>query len=226
MSHSNPMGDMMRACKIAFAAILAIVCGTAAFAADLPKVPILKAPTATTKVCDRVLGCYGWHADFVVNNAGTGINAFNLGEITANGVSAGLGLGGQWYNGSYWIGARADIGYDLSSGAGGFGVANLTGHQVVELGGDAFGALGLAPPVTNGFLSTITTAILTADFGVCEHGRGVGFCAGATAHYLLPNTPLELDIGYLNANYGTTAVSGGNQQIDNILWFGGRYHFQ
>lgn len=200
--------------------LAAALLASPAFAADLPvKAPLFaSAPTCTLN------GCTGWHADFGVYNSGTGINVLNLAELSSNGTSFNLGGGYQYFDGKYWLGGRVDVGYDLTNG-GGFGIGNLTGHQMVELGGNLFGAFGLQPPQTNGFLTTLTSAVPTADIGVCEHGPAVGMCVGATLHYLLSNA-VELDVGYINANYGTTNVAPGtNITVDNTLWFGGRYHF-
>lgn len=202
-------------------ALAAIMPAKEAVAADMP----LKARliTPAPPVCN-LNGCTGFHVDFGVYNSGTGVNIFNLGGLTANGTSMNIGGGYQYFDGKYWLGARADIGYDLTNG-GVPGLNNLNGHQMIELGGNLFGAFGLQPPQTNGFLNTITTGIPTADIGVCERGSAVGLCAGATLHYLLSNA-VELDLGYLNINYGTTPTSPNSTiTVDNVVWFGGRYHF-
>lgn len=201
-------------------ALLALLASTSlAFGADLPT----KAPALfpASVVC-TLNGCTGWHADFGVYNSGTGVNILNLGGLTANGTSMNIGGGYQYFDGKYWLGARVDVGYDLTNGVAGLG--NVTGHQVVELGGNLFGAFGLQPPQTNGFLTTLTSAIPTADIGICERGKAIGMCAGATFHYLLTNA-LELDLGYLNVNYGTTSTPVSNVTVENVVWFGGRYHF-
>jgi hypothetical protein len=196
-----------------------------AAAADLPRKAVPAAAPTPPIVCG-LTGCYGWHADFAVLNSGSGINALDLGSISANGTSLGIGGGWQWFNGTYWLGASVMGAYDVT-GAGNVGnIGNLSGSQVVELGGNIFGAFGLQPPQVNGFLSTITTAVLTADIGVCEHGRATGYCTGATAHYFMPSTPIELKIFYRNANYGTTFVANGeNLTTEQIFGFGAAYHF-
>ena len=117
--------------------------------------------------------------------------------------------------------------YNLASSGDVGGLSNVFAFEGVELGGDLFGAFGLAPPQTNGFLSTLTTAIPTADIGACQHGKATGYCAGATLHYLLPNTPLELKLRYINAQYGTTSISPiATVNNENLVLFGAAYHFK
>lgn len=206
--------------------LLALLASTTlAHAADLPKKAPVLLPALPTPICS-VAGCTGWHAGFDVVNSGTGINILNLGSINANGTFLGLDAGWQYYDGKYWLGADVLVSYDLASQGNVGGLNNFFAFEKVELGGDLFGALGLAPPQANGFLSTITQAIPTADIGTCQHGKASGYCAGATLHYLLPNTPIELKLSYINAQYGTTSISSiATINNENMVLFGGTRHF-
>lgn len=202
--------------------LAALLLSTAAHAADMPK----KAPTLFPTTICTVQGCTGWHVGFDVVNSGTGVNVLNLGSLNANGTFLGLDGGYQYFDGKFWAGADVLVSYDLASQGSVGGLSNLFAFEGVELGGDLFGAFGLAPPQTNGFLSTLTSAIPTADIGACQHGTATGYCAGATLHYLLPNTPLEIKIRYLNAQYGTTQISPiSTVNNENLVMFGATYHF-
>ena len=196
-----------------------------AFAADLPtKVRPFAALTTTPLMSPcSVAACTGFHVDVNIYGSGTGLNVLDLAQLNAFGTTPSLGVGYQYYDGQYWLGARADVGYDMMNGTG---LNNLSGVQVVELGGNLFKALGVAPPQTTGFLSMLTSAIPTADIGVKERGKATGMAVGATLHYFLASAPVEIRGGYLNVNYGTTAVDPGtNVTIENIAWAGLAYHF-
>lgn len=216
---------LLLATVAALLATVAALLATPASAADMPRkaAPIFPALAAST--C-TLSSCIGWHVGFNVVNSGTGINVLNLGSLNANGTLLGLDGGYQYYNGRYWFGADVLVSYNVASSGNFGGLSNFFAVEGVELGGDLFGAFGLAPPQTNGFLSTLTTAIPTADIGACQHGRASGYCAGATLHYLLPNTPLELKLRYINAQYGTTSISAiSTVNNENMVLFGGTYHF-
>ena len=197
-----------------------------AFAADLPvkarALPAFSFPTTCT-----LQGCTGWHVGFDVVNSGTGVNVLNLGALNANGTFLGLDGGYQYFDGQYWLGAKVMASYNLANQGNVGGIGNLFAFEGVEVGGNLFAAFGLAPPQTSGFFSTITSAIPTADIGACQHGKATGFCAGATLHYLLPNTPIEAKLSYLNAQYGTTQITPiSSIQSENMVLFGVTYHLQ
>ena len=220
---------MHRLLAIIAAAVLCFGCATTrSFSADVApvKLPAKAKPFAAAAPLCGATGCMGWHVDFSVMNAGTGVNILNLGSINANGTFLGVGGGYQYWDGSYWAGARVMGAYDVA-GSGNVGnVGNLFGFEGVELGGNLFGLFGLAPPQTNGVLSALTSAIPTADIGACQHGKASGYCAGASLHYFLPNTPLEIRLSYLNAQYGTTnIVANQTMSVENLVQFGATYHF-
>lgn len=223
---------MKRLLALIFAAALCVGCSTTrSLSADAAaiKLPTKAAPFVVkipSTPCGAA-GCTGWHADFSVMNAGTGVNILNLGSVNANGTFLGVGGGYQYWDGSYWAGARVMGAYDVA-GSGNVGnVGNMFGFEGVELGGNLFGLFGLAPPQTNGVLSALTAAIPTADVGACQHGKASGYCAGASLHYFLPNTPLEIRLSYLNAQYGTTnIVPNQTMSVENLVLFGATYHFR
>lgn len=210
--------------KYLLAAIAALLCAPA-LAADLP-VKARPAPALFSATACSTAGCTGWHVGFDVVNSGTGINVLNLGSLNANGTFLGIDGGYQYYDGKYWAGADVLVSYNLASSGNVGGLSNLFAVESVSLGGDLFGFFGLAPPQMSGFLSTITAGIPTADIGACQHGKASGYCAGATLHYLLPGTPLELKLRYINAQYGTTSISPiATVNNENMVLFGGSYHF-
>lgn len=201
-----------------------LLLGSSAFAADMPRkaalAPLFQATTCTLQ------NCIGWHVGFDVVNSGSGVNVLNLGTLNENGTFLGLDGGYQYYDGRFWFGADALVSYNLANQGSVGGWGNLFAAETVSLGGDLFGAFGLAPPQQNNFLATITSAVPTVDIGACQHGNATGYCAGATLHYLLPNTPLELKIRYINAQYGTTQISPvSSVNNENMVLFGGTYHF-
>ena len=211
-----------------------ILFALALFAVPAGAVDIVKNPPFPTKVAPFVLpqascdakGCTGWHVDFSVLNAGTGVNVLSLGSVNSNGTFLGLGGGYQYYDGKYWLGARVTGAYNVAGNGNVADPGNWFGSEVVEVGGNLFGAFGLQPPQTNGFLSTLTTAVPTVDVGACQHGKATGYCAGASLHYLLPSTPIELTLGYLNAQYGNTQLAPGQTMaVDNLVTFSAKYHF-
>lgn len=205
--------------------LLALLLSAApAWAADMSAKPVPFA--ALARATCTVQRCIGWHAGFDVMNSGTGVNILNLGTLNANGTLLGLEAGYQYYDGTYWLGARAMGLYNVA-GAGNVGTLNnFFAFEGVELGGNLFAQFGLAPPQVTGFLATLTTAVPTAQIGACQHGKATGYCAGAAVHYFLPNTPIELKMEYINAQYGTTTVLPGQTiSSENLVLFGANYHF-
>lgn len=218
-----------------FLAILAVLAVTApASAADLTTramvvMPVKAAPmVAQVNPCSAT-SCIGWHVGFDILAAGTGVNVLNLGTLNANGTLIGLDGGYQYYDGSYWVGGKVLVAYNVAA-PGNVADASfsdkLFAFEGVELGGNLFSALGIAPPQTNGMLSMLTSGVPTADVGACQHGSATGYCAGATLHYFLTNAPIEIAVSYINAQYGTTSMAP-NQTInsENMGLFSVRYHF-
>lgn len=203
-----------------------------ALGADLPtKAKPFAAVAATPIPTCTAAACTGWHVDANIGGSGMGVNVLNLGTLNANGQFLGLGGGYQYWDGQYWLGAKVNVSYNVS------GAGDITGTQSdrlfafegIEAGGNLFGLFGQAPPQPpagqQGILSMLTSGIPTAEVGACQRGGMVGYCAGATLHYFLQNTPLEIDLSYLNAQYTSTNLPAGiTPTTDNMAWFSVRYH--
>lgn len=211
--------------KILFG-LAALLISTSAMAADLSvKAPVLAAPVAT---CSN-LGCTGFFAGAELSGSGSGVNVLNLASLTSGGTAMGLTGGYQFFNGTYWLGAKASIDYDVAQqnptfgGVPLFSLSKLFAFEGVEVGGNISTMFNIAPITLPGFLST---AVPTVMIGACQHGSLNGYCAGAGAHFFIPNSRFTIDVSYLNAQYGPTSLSQGvTVSTENRGSFGFSYHF-
>lgn len=214
----------------AFLVLIASLFISSALAADLA--PVTKAPVyvAPANPCS-IAGCSGFFVGAQISGSGTGVNVLNLGSLNAGGTFMGANAGYQFYNGVYWLGAKAQVEYDVGdSGAS----TNLTGagafqdkifaFEGVEFGGAISGMFGLAPLNLPAWLSTAVPTVLV---GACQHGSKLqGYCAGAAAHFFIPNSRWTIDAEYLNAQYGATQISPlATANTENRGSFGFSYHF-
>lgn len=202
---------------------------SAAWGADL-KAPLLPVKAALVATCSST-GCTGFHADFSTAASGTGVNILDLGAASSMGTYLGVGGGYQYYNGMYWLGAKVNVMYNVGQTTdpanAGFS-DKLFAFEGVEVGGNLFGLLGLAPPVApnNQVFSMLAAGIPTAEVGACQKHGVSGMCAGATLHYFLPNTPLEIAVSYLNGQFGTSQLAPGvTMSSDNMGLVSFKYHF-
>lgn len=194
-------------------------------AADLStKAPVvIPAPGVN---CD-LSGCTGAYLGAQVSGSGTGINVLNLGALNAGGTYMGANAGYQFYNGTYFLGAGAQVEYQVGVAQGDVvsGFSNkLFAFEGVEFGGSLSNLFGIAALNLPAFLST---AVPTVKVGACQHGSQLsGYCAGAGAHFFVPNSRWTIDAEYLNAQYGSTQVSPTvTANTENRGSFGFSYHF-
>jgi len=187
-----------------------------------------KAPVYTAPVnpC-TVTGCSGFFLGTAISGSGTGVNVINLGSLTADGTYMGVYGGYQFFNGTYWLGAIADLSYAVaqpSSDIVGAGFGNkLFAFEGIEVGGNLTAIFGNIPPLT-GFLAN---AVPTIRAGACQNGNLLkGYCTGAAGHYFVPNTRFTVDAVYYNAQYGqTTLAPGQTATTENRGELGFTYHF-
>lgn len=201
----------------AHAADLAVKAINNAFA-----VPAVKAP------CD-LLGCTGFYLGAQISGSGTGVNVLNLGSLNAGGTYMGINGGYQFFNGVYWLGAGAKVEYAIASPAD-----DLTGFKAfsnklfafegIEFGGVLTTMFGIPPLNLPAWLST---AVPTVKIGACQNGNNLrGYCAGAAAHFFIPNSRWTIDAEYLNAQYGLTQISPNTTaSTENRGSLGFSYHF-
>lgn len=218
--------------KRSFLALAAAIASSAALAADVG--PVVKAPTyaAVKAPCDAN-GCSGFFVGAELSGSGSGVNVINLASLNANGTYMGLVAGYQFFNGTYWLGAKVKADYAVGQQNPNIGGLTLTpsnkffAFEGVEVGGIISQMFGLAPITLPGPLSTAVPTILV---GACQNGALHGYCAGAGAHFFVPNSRFTIDVDYLNAQYGATNVSqipGVPAVIstENRGTFGFSYHF-
>lgn len=203
----------------------------AAVAADL-SVKAVPAVLPPVPACS-VAGCSGFFAGAELAGSGSGVNILNIASLNANGTYMGLTGGYQFYNGTYWLGAKVSASYAVGQQAPNVGGVALTSNnkffafEGVEVGGLISSMFNVAPINLPGPLAN---AVPTVLIGACQNGKLSGYCAGAAAHFFIPNSKFTVDVTYLNAQYGQTNV--GNvagvpvtQSVENRGTFGFSYHF-
>lgn len=210
--------------------LAAALLSTSALAADMSvKAPIAASPVST---CTN-LSCSGFFAGAEISGAGSGVNVLNLASLNSGGTSMGVNGGYQFFNGLYWLGAKVALDYDVSQqnpsigGASVISLSKLFAFEGVEVGGNLTQMFGLQAISLPGFLST---AVPTVLIGACQHGNLNGYCAGAAAHFFIPNSRFTVDVNYLNAQYNQTSVTGAaglpaTISTENRGTFGFSYHF-
>lgn len=199
-----------------------------AFAGDIaaPVFPIKTVAAPTPATCSAT-GCSGAFLGAEFSGSGTGINVLNLGALSANGNYMGAGGGYQFFNGTYWLSAEVEATYDVAppTGLGSGGFSNkLFAFEGVEVGGYLSSLFNLSPINLPGPLAG---AVPTIKIGACQNGSHLsGYCAGAAAHFFIPNSKFTVDVSYLNAQYGPTAIAPGTTaNTENRGSFGFSYHF-
>lgn len=206
---------------------------TGALAADLaPVKAINRALLAPVVPCD-VTGCSGFYLGAEVSGSGSGVNVLNLASLNSGGTFMGVNGGYQFYNGVYWLGAKAKIDYAVAqqdpsvAGQPLLSLSNVFAFEGAEFGGNLSPLFGIAPINLPGPLAN---AVPTVLIGACQHGALRGYCAGAAAHFFIPNSRFTVDVDYLNAQYGPTNVSNiagtpATISTENRGTFGFSYHF-
>ena len=210
--------------KTLLAALTALVALPALAADNLPvKIPFIPLPAATCSVA----GCSGFFLGAEFSGSGTGVNVLNLGSLSANGNYMGADTGYQFYNGSYWLSAEGEFTYDVAPPTtlvgGGF-TNKVFAFEGVEIGGTLSGLFNI-PAIT--LPGPLAGAVPTIKIGACQNGAHLsGYCAGAAAHFFIPNSKFTVDVSYLNAQYGTTTIAPGQTaNVENRGTFGFSYHF-
>lgn len=209
--------------RIIVAAIAAFL-SSSALAADISTKAPTSAAILTTAPCSAA-SCSGFFVGAEISGSGTGVNVLDLGSLNAAGTFMGGNVGYQFYNGTYWLGVKASVDYQIGSTSSQLtpGLSNIFAFEGVEVGGNLATLFSIAPIVLPGPLSTAVPTIL---IGACQHGNLNGYCAGAAAHFFVPNSKFTIDVNYLNAQYGPTAVSpNATASTENRGTFGFSYHF-
>lgn len=208
--------------KVLAAALAAVSSLAQAHAADLTtKAPAVAVPVSSCSAA----GCSGLFVGAEISGSGTGVNVLDLGSLNAAGTFMGATVGYQFYNGTYWLGAKASVDYQVGSTTSQLtpGLSNVFAFEGVEVGGNLATLFNIAPIVLPGPLAG---AVPTVLIGACQHGSLSGYCAGAAAHFFVPNSKWTVDVNYLNAQYGPTAVStNATASTENRGTFGFSYHF-
>jgi hypothetical protein len=186
----------------------------------------VKAPAVVPAGCSAT-GCTGAFLGAEFSGSGTGINVLNLGSLSANGNYMGVDAGYQFFNGTYWLSAEAEATYDVAppAGIGSAGFSNkLFAFEGVEVGGYLSSLFNI--PAIN-LPGPLAGAVPTIKIGACQNGSHLsGYCAGAAAHFFIPNSRFTVDVSYLNAQYGTSTIATGTTaNVENRGTFGFSYHF-
>ena len=194
---------------------------------NLPPLITKAATTAAVPYNCTTTGCNGWSVGLEMSGNGTGVNVLNLGEFNAGGTYIGVNGGYQFYNGTWWLGAKVKLDYEVYDPTGlATGLTNkIFAFEGAELGGNATQLFSGITPIT--LSGPLATAVPTVLVGACQHGSQSGYCIGAGAHFFVPNTNWTIDVDYLNGQYSPVStngiVSGGS--VDNRGSFGFSYHF-
>jgi len=216
----------MKLRTILLAAATFLTAFNAAFAADLSASnAITKAIAAPVAPCS-VSGCSGFYLGPEISGSGTGINVINLGTLNADGTFMGVNGGYQFFNGTYWLGAKVAVDYQVAAPNSSLtpSLENVFAFEGMEIGGNLSSLFNIAPINLPGPLAN---AVPTVLFGACQHGSLNGYCAGAAAHLFIPNSRWTADATYLNAQYsGSNGLGGGaTANTENRGTFGFSYHF-
>jgi len=192
-----------------------------AFAADLPvKAPLLAPLVATT--LNAQTGWSGFYGGFGIYGTGTGVNFANLGSLTANSNSLEGDAGYEVYNGTYLLGARAGVGYDISTpGLASFS-DHLNWHAGIVVGGNLAQITGL--PVLQ-FPSFLASGIPYIAIEGCGHGKQTGECSSVGMEIVIPNTRWTAYGEYTNGQYNSAGLPGQTLSSSNGIRLGGNYHF-
>ena len=221
---------MFKRLLLASAAVLLSLPAFAADVAPAAKAPAL-APIAAAPC--SMAGCSGFYLGAELSGSGSGVNVINLASLNSNGTYMGGTAGYQFFNGMYWLGAKAKFDYAVGQQNPNIGGLTLTSSnkffafEGVEFGGNLSALFGLAPINLPGPLAN---AVPTVLIGACQNGKLQGYCAGAAAHFFIPNSRFTVDVDYLNAQYGATNVSQvpglpATVTTENRGTFGFSYHF-
>lgn len=225
---------MFKHSLLASVALAALV--SSAHAADWQNANALATPLPTkapafavlTKAPCDLTGCTGPTLGAQVSGSGTGVNVLNLGSLNAGGTFMGGNAGYQMYNGVYWLAVKAEVEYDVASPpsaiVGGAFSNKLFAFEGIEFGGVIANMFGIAPLNLPGWLAGAVPTILV---GACQHGSLTGYCAGAAAHFFIPNSRWTIDAQYLNAQYsgGTQLSPTVSANTENKGTMGFSYHF-
>lgn len=211
--------------KKLFLAVALALLPSLAFATDnLAVKAINNALTAPTASCTAA-GCSGFFVGAEISGSGTGVNVLNLGSLNAAGTFMGANAGYQFYNGTYWLGVKASVDYEVGSSTSQLtpGLSNVFAFEGVEVGGN-LASLFSIPAIT--LPGPLSSAVPTVLIGACQHGDLTGYCAGAAAHFFIPNSKFTVDVNYLNAQYGPSKVApNATVSTENRGTFGFSYHF-
>ena len=189
------------------------------------KAPVYVPPAAP---CNAA-ACTGAYLGAELAGSGSGVNVLNLGELNAGGTSMGVNGGYQFWNGTYWLGVKAKVDYQVAQPANSIVGASFSNKifafEGAEMGANVAQVLGTVAPITlNGILQN---AVPTVLIGACQNGSALkGYCVGAGAHFFIPNSRWTIDADYLNAQYGATMTAPGQTvTTENRGSFGFSYHF-
>lgn len=217
----------MRTLLLGFLSVLLLI--PAALAGDI-NAPATKAPVYTVPANPCAVGaCTGFFLGGQISGSGAGVNVINLGELSAGGTYMGVNGGYQFWNGTYWLGAKAKVDIAVAQPANGIVQASFSNKvfafEGAELGANFSSIFGGVQPITlNGIFANAVPTFLA---GACQNGSQLrGYCVGAGAHFFIPNSRWTIDADYLNAQYGATTTAPGQVvTTENRGSFGFSYHF-
>jgi hypothetical protein len=210
------------------AALASLALSASAFAGDInaPAVTAINKALATPVSTCTSSGCSGLFAGAEISGSGTGVNIINLGSLNAAGTFMGGNVGYQFFNGTYWISIEANVDYQVANPNSSLtpSLTNVFAFEGMEFGGNLTSLFNIAPITLPGPLAN---AVPTVKVGACQHGNLQGYCAGAAAHFFIPNSKWTIDATYLNAQYssGTVLAPGATANTENRGTFGATYHF-
>jgi hypothetical protein len=143
------------------------------------------------------------------NIIGQGINN----SIAAAGSGIGGQIGAQFWNGSYFAGFKGSIDYDMDPpSVGTVQAGRLHTMEVIQLGGNVLGLLGISPPtppanpnVAQAILAMLTSPYLNVGYDQLQH-QSAGFVSGAGLQYAIcARCTLNLDYYNIQRSNGGSA---------------------
>lgn len=214
---------------IAFLAIMLVLSLAPARAADLQdKAPAFTLPSVPSNPC-TASGCTGLYGGAFFGGLGDNVNVLGNGingSFNSGGMLPGVDVGWQYFDGKFYLGLEADVGYQFASSqalAGAVGSFNGPFSIVQAKVGASLSAL--APSLVSSTSSlplTIITPYLAGGEMMQQHGGTGGVGGGGILFQLGTDGANFLDVEYLNG--GGAGSTGNSTATDNNIFRVGLDH--
>ena len=212
-----------------FLMLCALLCSTAAQAADLPPPYPVKVQRGTPCTQFYCVGIYGG-INVVNEGANFDVLGSGLGGLASNGITLGGEFGVEYWNGKIFAALEGDLEGSVTQNGPGLGLSNHVSERgLFKLGyslSQAFGggAIGATPnPVIP---SSLSVAMMTpyAIVGTEHQPWGWGLSTGAGVQALIA-TNWTISADYIHTNFNNAALNSKvSEQTDNAFVLHLDYH--